>query len=461
MPDPQPDFAAQRCTCEDWTRRRARFMVDDPRRCCTHLVQGYLEDATRLPPGLARHAQRLAWFAGEAEGFPVTRQILALALPGGQPCEAYVPWDEADPWIAVLADGARCAFHRTQRYWREGQAPPEALRPEVEAALARALALHKELPRERGKAKEATGTPEDTALPSLPLMDMEASLQTSPQSSLQTSPALVHPESPAAPAAPAAPDASGASPAVSRELSQGESLTLPRFQMGARMEGPTSHDGPRESVGGGVQGVSPLKVAAGVLVLVAAFGVAYLLISRGAPLDLAVPPMQAPEQAPEQAPVPAPGVVHAPLPVPGPGAGTPAAPPMAPPAALPGAAGQPGEFSATATRAIAAVQTRHLPDTVLTDDQQQAQAMRAFMQELPGAQLYVLSWERGNGRMELVVNLARHVLVRARMGVDGTTVAEVYEGFVLERLALAELGKTLKSTSEGEHPPRLEQFFTQ
>lgn len=443
MPDPQPDFAAQRCTCEDWTRRRARFMVDDPRRCCTHLVQGYLEDATRLPPGLARHAHRLAWFAGEAGGFPVTRQILALALPGGQPCEAYVPWDEADPWIAVLADGVRCAFHRTQRHWREGQAPPEALRPEVEAALARALALHKELPRERGKAKETTGTPEDTELPSLPLMDMEALPQTSP--------ALVHPESPAAP------DASGASPAVSRELSQEESLTLPRFQMGARMEDPTSHEGLRESAGGGVQGVSPLKVAAGVLVLVAAFGVAYLLISRGPPLELAVPPMQAPEQAPEQAPVPAPGVVHAPLPVPGPGAGT----PTAPPAVLPGAAGQPGEFSATATRAVAAVQTRHLPDTVLTDDQQQAQAMRAFMQELPGAQLYVLSWERGNGRMELVANLARHVLVRARMGVDGTTVAEVYEGFVLERLALAELGKTLKSTSEGEHPPRLETFFTQ
>lgn len=463
MPDPTPDFAAQRCTCDDWLQRRARFMIDDPRRCCAHLLQGYMADPTSLPLGLARHQRRLSWFAGEAEGFPVTRQILALTLSGERPCEAYVPWEEDDPWLCVVVDGVRYGYHRLQHHWQDERQPPAALRVEVEAALDRALALvsqGRDLQQTRSKAERRL---EPEALPPVPSMDPD-----------QPVPAPPAPQ----PAIPPVGAAAGAASTPASPASSGAAVPSggPRFQLpplpdaagrpgkaGGLQPNASPDAGPSAGPSAGADlvpdterpGLAPWKLAAALLVmLLLALGIGNWAISRGPLADLLGLPQH--EAALPQAGGALPGAQSAPAGRPGEAGGGAGG-------ALDGALQRQGPVSEPAPESepSQAIRTRQIPASTVQGDTSQAKAMLAFMREQPGAALYVLRWElAGGGHMELVVNLKRNVLARARVRADGWTEAEVHEGFVMERLTLAAQGGRLNDTTFGRRPPRMERFFT-
>ena len=114
------------CTCPDWTKRRASFQKNDPRRLCKHLVYAIAEGKMKLPQNLEAHAAIIKTLNELDKGVP--RGKLETISITGQSITLYHPHvGSLSEWVNVAEGDSVYAYSPEENRWARDKKPRNAL----------------------------------------------------------------------------------------------------------------------------------------------------------------------------------------------------------------------------------------------------------------------------------------------------------------------------------------------
>ncbi len=144
------------CTCPDWTKRRASFQKNDPRRLCKHLVYAIAEGKMKLPQNLEAHAAIIKTLNELDKGVP--RGKLETISITGQSITLYHPHvGSLSEWVNVAEGDSVYAYSPEENRWARDKKPRNAL-----AISAQIMGLPAPLPKEAITTTKRARTPNHT-----------------------------------------------------------------------------------------------------------------------------------------------------------------------------------------------------------------------------------------------------------------------------------------------------------
>lgn len=114
-----------RCTCPDWTERRASSPLRSPCRICKHLAAYYAAHPTEIPQCLTAYAKIIAGRGRDKRGMPHDDDRVWYGPLDGEAVVMHIS-DESWPWCNILIRDRRYGLNVQEGRWAYNEVPPNS-----------------------------------------------------------------------------------------------------------------------------------------------------------------------------------------------------------------------------------------------------------------------------------------------------------------------------------------------